>query len=686
MSSKQINSGNRVPGQRRHIIGRLMGYIKREYKVRFMLVILCILVSAIANVAGSLFLGSLIDDYITPLLSAADPDFSGLVRALVMMGCLFLVGALCAYAYNRNMIVVSQGVQKTIRDDLFSHMQTLPIKYFDTHAHGDVMSVYSNDVDTLRQMLSQSIPQVINSAMMILVTFVSMLATNLLLTGVVILCIIVMLLVTKFLAGRSGRYFVQQQVKLGDLNGYIEEMINGQKVVKVFCHEQESQEGFDAVNDDMFHSADKAHTYASILMPIMVNIGNVQYVIVAMVGGALALSGVDTTITLGVIASFLQLSKSFSNPINQISQQFNSIIMALAGAERIFALMDEPSEEDHGTVTLVNVAYDKEGHQLEESEKRTNLWAWKVPHSTDMVMVPVRKEEDGSYTELKAPEAGRDEAWAWKYQEDGKTFYRPILGPVRNAEGEDYYLIKLSGDVRFDHVDFAYEEGKTILHDITLFAKPGQKLAFVGATGAGKTTITNLINRFYDIADGKIRYDGISINNIRKPDLRRSLGIVLQDTNLFTGTVRENIRYGNLDATDEEVEAAAALANADDFIRRLPQGYDTMLTGNGANLSQGQRQLLAIARAAVADPPVMILDEATSSIDTRTEAIVQQGMDSLMYGRTVFVIAHRLSTVRNSNAIMVLDHGRIVERGDHEDLIRQHGLYYQLYTGAFELE
>ena len=464
-------------------------------------------------------------------------------------------------------------------------------------------------------------------------------------------------------------------------------MINGQKVVKVFCHEQEAQDGFDRVNDDMFHSADKAHTYASILMPIMVNIGNVQYVIVAMVGGALALSGVDTTITLGVIASFLQLSKSFSNPINQISQQFNSIIMALAGAARIFALMDEKPEEDHGTVTLVNVAYDKDGHQLEESEKRTNLWAWKVPHNTGITMVPVRKDEDGTITELKEA-AGPDQLWAWKYppEKAGTVLYRPILGPVRNVEGEDYYLIKLSGDVRFDHVDFAYEEGKTILHDISLFAKPGQKLAFVGATGAGKTTITNLINRFYDIADGKIRYDGISINNIRKPDLRRSLGIVLQDTNLFTGTVRENIRYGNLDATDEEVEAAAALANADDFIRRLPQGYDTMLTGNGANLSQGQRQLLAIARAAVADPPVMILDEATSSIDTRTEAIVQQGMDSLMYGRTVFVIAHRLSTVRNSNAIMVLDHGRIVERGDHEDLIRQHGLYYQLYTGAFELE
>ena len=686
MSSKQINNGSKMPGQRRHIIGRLTGYIKREYKVRFTLVLVCILVSAIANVAGSLFLGRLIDDYITPLLGAANPDFSGLVRALVMMGCLFLVGALCAYAYNRNMIVVSQGVQKTIRDDLFGHMQTLPIKYFDTHAHGDVMSVYTNDVDTLRQMFAQSIPQVVNSSMTILVTFLGMLFTNTLLTVVVLVCVCFALVVTRFLAGRSGRYFLRQQSTLGALNGYIEEMINGQKVVKVFCHEQESQEGFDAVNDDMFHSADKAHTYASILMPIMVNIGNLQYVIVGMVGGALALSGVDTTITLGVIASFLQLSKSFSNPINQISQQFNSIIMALAGAERIFALMDEPSEEDHGTVTLVNVAYDKEGHQLEESEKRTNLWAWKVPHSTDMVMVPVRKEEDGSYTELKAPEAGRDEAWAWKYQEDGKTFYRPILGPVRNAEGEDYYLIKLSGDVRFDHVDFAYEEGKTILHDISLFAKPGQKLAFVGATGAGKTTITNLINRFYDIADGKIRYDGININKIRKRDLRRSLGIVLQETNLFTGTVRENIRYGNLDATDEEVEAAAVLANADDFIRRLPQGYDTMLTGNGANLSQGQRQLLAIARAAVADPPVMILDEATSSIDTRTEAIVQQGMDSLMYGRTVFVIAHRLSTVRNSNAIMVLDHGRIVERGDHDDLIRQHGLYYQLYTGAFELE
>ena len=624
---------NKAPVNRKHVVGRLLSYVGRGYLALFVVVILCILVSAVASVSGSLFLGTLIDNYIVPLAAMANPDFSGLLRVILMMACLYLVGALCAFAYNRIMVTISQGVQKRIRDDLFGHMQTLPIKYFDTHAHGDVMSVYSNDVDTLRQMLSQSIPQVINSAMMILVTFVSMLATNLLLTGVVILCIIVMLLVTKFLAGRSGRYFVQQQVKLGDLNGYIEEMINGQKVVKVFCHEEEAQEGFDKVNDALCESADKANKYANILMPILINIGNVQYVIVAMAGGALALGGIDAGITLGTIATFLQLSKSFSNPISQISQQFNSVVMALAGAQRIFNLMDEPSEEDHGTVTLVNVSYDKDGQTLVETREHTNLWAWKVP------------------------------------QADGSVQY-----------------VKLAGDVRFDHVDFAYEEGKTILHDISLFAKPGQKLAFVGATGAGKTTITNLINRFYDIADGKIRYDGININKISKSDLRRSLGIVLQETNLFTGTVRENIRYGNLDATDEEVEAAAVLANADDFIRRLPQGYDTMLTGNGANLSQGQRQLIAIARAAVADPPVMILDEATSSIDTRTEAIVQRGMDALMSGRTVFVIAHRLSTVRNSDAIMVLDHGRIVERGDHEDLIQQHGIYYQLYTGAFELE
>ncbi|MBM6925973.1 ABC transporter ATP-binding protein [Pseudoflavonifractor phocaeensis] len=620
------------PVKKSHTVRRLMSYVGRGYGLRFILVLMCILVSAIASVSGSLFLGSLIDDYITPLLAMDNPVFDGLIRALAMMACLYLVGTICALAYNRLMVVISQGVQKKIRDDLFGHMQELPIKYFDTHAHGDVMSVYTNDVDTLRQMFSQSIPQVINSLMMIIVAFIGMLTTDLLLTGVVIVCIVCMLTVTRVLAGRSGRYFVRQQVKLGDLNGYIEEMINGQKVVKVFCHEEEAQQGFNKVNDALFESADKANKYANILMPILINIGNVQYVIIAMAGGALALSGIGPGITLGVIATFLQLSKSLSNPISQISQQLNSVVMALAGAQRIFDLMDEPVEADHGKVTLVNVSFDKEG-VLHETTQRTNLWAWKVP------------QEDGSY----------------KYT-------------------------RLAGDVRFDHVDFAYEEGKTILHDISLFAKPGQKLAFVGATGAGKTTITNLINRFYDIADGKIQYDGISINDIHKPDLRRSLGIVLQDTNLFTGTVRENIRYGNLDATDEEVEAAAALANADDFIRRLPQGYDTMLTGNGANLSQGQRQLIAIARAAVADPPVMILDEATSSIDTRTEAIVQRGMDALMCGRTVFVIAHRLSTVRNSDAIMVLDHGRIVERGDHEDLISQHGLYYQLYTGAFELE
>ena len=623
---------NKMPKKKSHTVRRLLSYVGRGYLIRFFLVLVCILVSAVASVASSLFLKDLIDVYIMPLLAMDNPVFTGLLHALLTMACLYVVGALCALAYNRLMVTISQGVQKKIRDDLFGHMQTLPIRYFDTHAHGDVMSVYTNDVDTLRQMLSQSIPQVINSLMMIVVTFVSMVVLNLTLTGVVIVCIVCMLLVTRFLAGRSGRYLVRQQVKLGDLNGYIEEMINGQKVVKVFCHEEEAQEGFDRVNDALFESAYKANKYANILMPILINIGNIQYVVIAMVGGALALNGLGGGITLGVIASFLQLSKSLTNPISQISQQLNSVVMALAGAQRIFDLMDEPSEEDHGTVTLVNVSYNKDG-ALQETSERTNLWAWKVP------------QEDGSFA-----------------------------------------YTKLAGDVRFDDVDFAYEEGKTILHDISLFAKPGQKLAFVGATGAGKTTITNLINRFYDIADGKIHYDGISINDIHKPDLRRSLGIVLQDTNLFTGTVRENIRYGNLSATDEEVEAAAVLANADDFIRRLPQGYDTMLTGNGANLSQGQRQLIAIARAAVADPPVMILDEATSSIDTRTEAIVQRGMDSLMTGRTVFVIAHRLSTVRNSDAIMVLDHGRIVERGDHEDLIRQHGLYYQLYTGAFELE
>ena len=622
---------NKIPSGKRHTAGRILSYVFAGYKFRFFLVLLCILVSAIASVGGSLFLQALIDDYIAPLLAMETPVYTALLQALLTMACLYVTGALCTLAYNRIMVAISQGVQKTIRDDLFSHMQTLPIKYFDTHAHGDVMSVYTNDVDTLRQMLSQSIPQMFNSVVMIIVTFFAMLFKNVWLTIVVLLCVCCMLLVTRYIASRSAKYFIRQQMKLGDLNGYIEEMINGQKVIKVFCHEQEAEKGFDAVNDALCESAYQANKYANILMPIMINIGNIQYVIVAMAGGFMALGGFDTGITLGVIAAFLQLSKSFSNPISQISQQLNSVIMGLAGAQRIFDLMDEASEQDNGYVTLVNAKY--VGDDLVEAEERTNIWAWKHPHS------------------------------------DGTVTYT-----------------RLTGDVRFFDVDFAYEEGKTILHNISLYAKPGQKVAFVGATGAGKTTITNLINRFYDIADGKIRYDGININKIRKSDLRRSLGIVLQETNLFTGTVRENIRYGNLDATDEEVEAAAVLANADDFIRRLPQGYDTMLTGNGANLSQGQRQLIAIARAAVADPPVMILDEATSSIDTHTEALVQQGMDSLMSGRTVFVIAHRLSTVRNSDAIMVLDHGRIIERGSHDDLIAQHGVYYQLYTGAFELE
>ena len=616
---------NKAPVNRKHVVGRLLSYVGRGYLALFVVVILCILVSAVASVSGSLFLGALIDDYITPLLAMANPDFSGLLRVILMMACLYLVGALCAFAYNRIMVTISQGVQKRIRDDLFGHMQTLPIKYFDTHAHGDVMSVYSNDVDTLRQMLSQSIPQVINSAMMILVTFVSMLATNLLLTGVVILCIIVMLLVTKFLAGRSGRYFVQQQVKLGDLNGYIEEMINGQKVVKVFCHEEAAKRDFDRLNRELRENATRANGYGNMLMPVMVSLSNLLYVLLAIVGGTLSLSGITNlslsgagALTLGTLASFMTLSRSFTQPINQVSQQLNSVVMALAGAGRIFELMDEPVETDEGYVTLKKVEGDG--------------WVWEHPH------------HDGTVT-----------------------------------------TTKLAGEVRMFNVDFSYVAGKEVLHDITLYAEPGQKVAFVGATGAGKTTITNLINRFYDIADGKIRYDGININKIKKADLRRSLGVVLQDVNLFTGTVMENIRYGKLDATDEECIAAAKLAGADDFITRLPKGYQTMLEGDGSGLSQGQRQLISIARAAVADPPVMILDEATSSIDTRTEAIVQRGMDALMKGRTVFVIAHRLSTVQNADVIMVLDHGRIIERGNHEHLLEEKGTYYRLYTGAFEL-
>ena len=609
------------------VVKRLMSYIG-HYKLRFAAVLICIVVNALAMVSCSLYLQTLIDSYITPLLQAATPDFAPLFRSILIMGCIYAVGILACLFYNRTMVSIAQGTLKRIRDEMFEHMQTLPIRYFDTHTHGDIMSHYTNDTDTLRQMLAQSIPQMFSSLITIISVFFAMLFTSWQLTIFVLCFVFIMLQVTGRVAGKSGYYFIRQQKALGDVNGYIEEMINGQKVIKVFCHEEKAKEIFDQKNEELCKDASAANSFANILMPIMGNLGNLQYVLLATIGGTMALGGM----TVGTIASFLQLSRSFMNPISQISNQLNMVVMALAGAERIFKLMDEEPEVDEGYVTLVNAKYDENG-ELTESKERTGLWAWKHPHG------------DGTLT-----------------------------------------YTKMRGEVRFYDVDFGYNEEKIVLHNISLYAEPGQKVAFVGSTGAGKTTITNLINRFYDLADGKIRYDDININKIKKADLRRSLGVVLQETNLFTGTIMENIRYGKLDATDEEVYAAAKLANADDFIRLLPNGYDTVITGNGGSLSQGQRQLIAIARAAVADPPVMILDEATSSIDTRTEAIVQRGMDALMKGRTVFVIAHRLSTVRNSDVIMVLEQGRIIERGSHDKLIAEKGKYYQLYTGAFELE
>ena len=610
---------------------RLLKYVTEKYKLQFILVFICILISAVATTAVSLSLRYLLDDFILPLIGQKQPDFAGLYKALSVLGCIFLAGVAATFIYTRMMVYIGQGVLKRVRDDMFEHMQTLPIRYFDQNTNGSVMSLYTNDTDTLRQMISQAIPQALMALFTIVVTFISMLVLSPLLTILAVLIIFVMMTVTGKIGGKSGKYFVRQQMSLADVTGFVEERMNGQRVVKVFNHEKKSEEEFDRLNEALFESAAQANKYGNMMGPVIGNIGNLQFVLTAVLGGVLSVAGVGG-ITLGVMASYLQFTKSFTQPFMQVAQQFNSIVMALAGAERIFNLIDEKPEEDEGYVTLVNARKDENGN-IVECKERTGMWAWKHPHSADGSV---------SYTELK-------------------------------------------GDVRFEDVTFGYNEDKTILHDISLYAKPGQKLAFVGSTGAGKTTITNLINRFYDIQKGKIRYDGINITKIKKDDLRHSLGIVLQDTHLFTGTIRDNIRYGKLDATDEEIYAAAKLAHADQFIQMLPKGYDTMLSGDGEELSQGQRQLLSIARAAVADPPVLILDEATSSIDTRTESIVQKGMDNLMKGRTVFVIAHRLSTIRNSDAIIVLEHGKIIERGDHKDLIRQKGTYYQLYTGKLEL-
>ena len=611
---------------------RLLRYVTSTYKIQFILVIFCILVSSIASISVSLSLRFLLDDYIIPLIGQQNPDYSELYFALTVLGTIFLCGVIATFVYSRLMVVIGQGVLKRVRDEMFAHMQTLPIRYFDQNTNGSIMSLYTNDTDTLRQMINQSIPQVLMSAFTIVVTFISMLVLSPILTVLAVLMIILMFFVSKIVSGNSGRYFIRQQLDLANITGFVEERMSGQRVVKVFNHEKMSEEEFDKFNEELFESSSKAHTFASIMGPIIGNMGNLLFVLTAVFGGFLSVMGIGN-ITLGVMASYLQFTRSFTQPFMQIAQQFNSIIMALAGAERIFKMMDEEPEVDEGYVTLVNAKKDAAGN-ITECEERTGLWAWKHPHQADGTV---------TYTELK-------------------------------------------GDVQFDDMTFGYVPDHMVLHDLSLYAKPGQKLAFVGSTGAGKTTITNLINRFYDVADGKIRYDGININKIKKADLRRSLGIVLQDTHLFTGTIMENIRYGKLDATDEEVYKAAQLAHADGFIRMLPDGYNTHLSGDGEELSQGQRQLLAIARAAIADPPVLILDEATSSIDTRTESIVQKGMDNLMKGRTVFVIAHRLSTIRNSDAIMVLEHGRIIERGTHDELLKLKGTYYQLYTGKLELD